>query len=345
MTSSAQTEPVEPKLIETRKIAWDIIRIEPETQPRQGPLDEDTVERYTADKLRGDEFPPLRVFYDGKRYWLSDGHYRIAAHERALHEDPTVGLAILANIYQGTKRDAVLDSLAANRNHGRARTSEDLLAAIVKLHNDAEWGQWSDGKIATIVHASQPYVSRVRRKLEEKQAGVPPLIETDSNLVLSDDEGEGTTAPPPTPPRIRKTASGRTIDTTNIGKKKKPKVEPALTDIDVEDVDEVPIRTPTPARNGETKSGLALTWPEVGLVFNINVQPGKSLKRRVQIGARAGGPEVKPILRADFTLADFEPLPRIFSELLGPLSKSAARADQTRPNKTAAKSTKNAKKK
>jgi hypothetical protein len=86
-------------------------------------------------------------------------------------------------------------------------------------------------------------------------------------------------------------------------------------------------------------------WPEVGLVFNINVQPGKSLKRRVQIGARAGGPEVKPILRADFTLADFEPMPRIFSEMLGPLSKSAARAEQSAAKKPAAKAAKKAKKK
>jgi hypothetical protein len=43
---------------------------DPDLQPRAG-IYPDAIEDYASDMRRGDQFPPLTVFYDGKTYWLA----------------------------------------------------------------------------------------------------------------------------------------------------------------------------------------------------------------------------------------------------------------------------------
>jgi len=121
----------------------------------------DVIEDYAAAMVMGAEFPPVVVFYDGEHHWLADGyHRRDAAVAAGLSE-------ILADIRQGTRRDAILFSVGANAAHGLRRTNEDKKRAVLTLLKDAApecanghvcrdgrhwsqqcWATWSDSQIA-----------------------------------------------------------------------------------------------------------------------------------------------------------------------------------------------------
>lgn len=303
-------------------IPWDEIRTEGGTQPREE-LDLDTIDRYAEDMLKGDEFPPLRVFHDGKHYWLSDGFHRHFARKQANGKDPdTVGLETDVLIFIGTKRDAILDSLSANAVHGLPRSNEDKRHAVTTLLNDAEWSLLSDGMIAQYAKVSQPFVSKLRRTL--------PLIdnepETVTQNVLSDEQVEQTA---PAPPTERRGADNRVINTGKIGKKKS--VTPAQMDIDV---DEVSIRTSAPAQLAAAPG----EWPEAEIALHLTIKPGKSSKRGVQMSGRAGG-EGLPTFTTGLTLADFNPLPRPIVDLVAKLAKAATKvaAKKAAPTKSKAK--------
>jgi hypothetical protein len=70
------------------------------------------------------EFPPVRVWFDGSSYWLTDGFHRVAAAESA-------GLtSVSAHIFRGTLSDALWDSCNANAQHGIRRSRADLAAIV-----------------------------------------------------------------------------------------------------------------------------------------------------------------------------------------------------------------------
>jgi hypothetical protein len=131
------------------------IRIDGGTQSRAG-LHDETVADY-ADALRaGTTFPPVVIFYDGNTRWLADGFHRYAAAAAAGMK------AILAEIRQGSRRDAILHSVGANETHGLRRTNEDKRRAVQTLLDDQEWSKWSDREIARQCQVSQPFVSKLR---------------------------------------------------------------------------------------------------------------------------------------------------------------------------------------
>ena len=71
-------------------------------QMRIAGIDLATVADY-ADRMRdGIAFPPISVFHDGKGYWVWDGNHRVAAARECS------ALEILADVRQGSRRDAVL---------------------------------------------------------------------------------------------------------------------------------------------------------------------------------------------------------------------------------------------
>src|SRR5712691_10368871 len=60
----------------------------------------------------GLRFPAVVLFWDGRDYWLGDGFHRVqAAREAGLEE-------FLAEIHQGSRRDALLFAISANNTHG-----------------------------------------------------------------------------------------------------------------------------------------------------------------------------------------------------------------------------------
>ena len=117
------------------------------------------IDEYAADMGRGEKFPPIRARYDGKYYWLSDGFLRLAAAEQ-------LGIKkIEVEVRHGTQRDAILDAVGANADHGLRRTNKDRREAVSKLLNDEEWRNWSSRVIAGYCRVSHTFVQQMRGKL------------------------------------------------------------------------------------------------------------------------------------------------------------------------------------
>jgi hypothetical protein len=145
-----------------QKIKLSYITVDPELQPRAG-MNLETIEDYASDMRRGDQFPPLVVFHDGKSsYWLADGFHRLGA---AL----AIGSkTILCEVRHGGKREALLYSVGCNAAHGQRRSNDDKRQAVSKLLKDKNWGKWSDREIAKQCHVGHPFVGRVRASLVPK---------------------------------------------------------------------------------------------------------------------------------------------------------------------------------
>ncbi|MBB4858283.1 hypothetical protein HNO88_001602 [Novosphingobium chloroacetimidivorans] len=101
------------------------------------------------------------VYFDGTSYWLADGFHRTEAHR-------LIGAStILADVRQGTQRDAVLYSVGANASHGYRRTNADKRRSALRLLNDPEWSAWSDREIARRCGVSAPLVASLRPEADE----------------------------------------------------------------------------------------------------------------------------------------------------------------------------------
>jgi hypothetical protein len=121
-------------------------------------LDIDVVNEYGADMERGDKFPPLVVFNDGKKYWLADGFHRFYA-ARAVQRT-----TIHCDVRQGGLREAILFSASVNATHGLRRTNLDKRRAVGRLVLDKEWRKWSDAEIARRCLVSDRFVAKVRKE-------------------------------------------------------------------------------------------------------------------------------------------------------------------------------------
>ena len=192
------------------------IRTDQAIQQREGILNNAVVAEYAEAMQSGATFPPVVVFHDADTHWLADGYHRLEAADEAGVK------AIKAEIREGTKRDAILFAVGANRDHGLRRTRADVRRAITTLAMDAEWGLLSDRVIADKVGCSDKTVAAVRK--EPTNCGISAVDETaqgvddtDSGFeIIEDDEGipASTTPPPaptPAPKRIGKDGKARAM--------------------------------------------------------------------------------------------------------------------------------------
>lgn len=163
-----------------KKLNLNAIRLDGNTQARVS-LNEQTVGEY-AETL--ESLPPVIVFHDGSDYWLADGFHRYFAHKQA-------GKASIAcDVQDGTRLDAVLFAVGANRHHGLRRTNEDKRKAVQMLLAEDQCKSWSDRKIAEACAVGHPMVAALRRpEVAEKQqenrassaAKKAAKVESDSN--------------------------------------------------------------------------------------------------------------------------------------------------------------------
>lgn len=174
-----------------KKINLNAIRIDGGTQSRVEIVNEAVGDYAEAVKV-GVEFPPVIVFFDGADNWLADGFHRYHSHRQA-------GKAsILADVRDGTVRDAILFSLGANGTHGLRRTNADKRKAVMTLLADAEWAAWSDRKIAELAGVTHPFVAGIRAPkvvtvTTPKTVGKPEKVEPES----TQERGERPAAPKP----------------------------------------------------------------------------------------------------------------------------------------------------
>lgn len=110
--------------------------------------------------LRGDTFPNITVFFDGRYYWLADGFHRLGAAKQASRMDPKLS-GIKAEVRNGTRRDAVVFSAGANQKFSIPRTQEDIKKAVAMLILDEEWQSMSPGIIAKHVGIKKEKAKRL----------------------------------------------------------------------------------------------------------------------------------------------------------------------------------------
>ncbi len=184
------------------------IRIDGGTQPRTG-ISEAVVFDY-ADALRkGEELPPMTCFWDGAERWLADGFHRYHAHTAA------GSVEVQVEQISGTRRDAVLYAVGANARHGLRLTPDDKRKAVRTLLEDAEWGQWSDRRIAEATNTSPTFVGKVRESLK-------PPVHVDTSTPAAAGVHVDTS---PAAPAQRQGKDGKTYEVKPKAKKAEP--EPA----------------------------------------------------------------------------------------------------------------------
>lgn len=150
-----------------KKLLTDVIEEAADTQSRVA-LSQETINEY-ADAMRsGGAFPPLDVFFDGRRYWIADGWHRFFAYVAA-------EIAVFeCRVHDGGERDALLFAAGANKAHGLKRTNRDKRRSVEIMLSDEDWREWSDVRIAEHCGVGADLVSKVREQFAaaaQKQEG------------------------------------------------------------------------------------------------------------------------------------------------------------------------------
>jgi ParB-like chromosome segregation protein Spo0J len=102
------------------------LKVDYNLQARAG-MSRQHVEDLKAAYERGDDVPPLTVFFDGNDHWLAGGFHRFdGAHNAKIKE-------IRCLVFSGTKRDALLFACGDNATHGMPRTDADKELAVSML--------------------------------------------------------------------------------------------------------------------------------------------------------------------------------------------------------------------
>ena len=156
----------------------DQIKLDSTYQQRKS-LDLYVVEDYKNAFLTGAKLPPVKVKFDGEKYWLFDGfHTTQAAIEASLTE-------LRAEVTDGTLRDAILASVGVNSNHGLRRSNQTKRNAVITLLKDEEWKEWSDREIAKQCKVSQPFVSKLRNDLTDNVISENTKYDTNNSTEIN----------------------------------------------------------------------------------------------------------------------------------------------------------------
>jgi ParB-like nuclease domain len=109
-----------------------------------------------VDNMRNDvEYPPLETIYDGENHWLTDGFHRYYALKQLGVKSYNV------DWIPGTLQEAIVRSLSANSKHGKPRTREDKINAVVRAREMEQYKEASNYEIAKVCAVSQSFVAAV----------------------------------------------------------------------------------------------------------------------------------------------------------------------------------------
>lgn len=143
---------------EVLRLQVQIIRRDGGTQGRLA-LKPTVVKEYAELMAEGVKFPPVRTWFDGCEYWLSDGFQRLAAADLIKVE------TVDAEVLHGNIDDARWDSYAANRFHGLRRTRADMEVIIERALVHPHSKQLSNVQIAQHLSVSEATIRRWRTHL------------------------------------------------------------------------------------------------------------------------------------------------------------------------------------
>jgi hypothetical protein len=111
--------------------------------------------------LRGDEFPPITVFFDGKKYWLADGFHRYGARKILARSDRKFE-GIRAEVRNGTRDEAIVYSAGANQKFSIPRTKDDIKKAAFMLFGMDGWLRKTAKSIAEHIGVSNKSAAKYR---------------------------------------------------------------------------------------------------------------------------------------------------------------------------------------
>lgn len=128
---------------------------------------DDAVESYAEEMMRGTVFPPIAAYFDGSTYWLADGFHRYLATKR------NGGALISADVQPGGRTEALRHALGANATNGVYRTNGDKRNAVeIALE---EWPEMANPVLAEICKVSAELVRNCRQQLQ-KEGRIPEVI-------------------------------------------------------------------------------------------------------------------------------------------------------------------------
>ena len=169
-----------------KRLSLDKIERDHDVQPRVA-TDTSVVADYAERIEAGDKFPPVDVFFDGEKHWLSVGFHRAAAHKKAGRKQ------IDCIVHQGTKDDAKWHALQSNKSHGLHRSNEDKVRAVKMAFEHPKGKDLSSRQIAELVGVSPTMVEKYRPKPEPtaKDGQSRPRIGRDGRKIKTAKIGTG----------------------------------------------------------------------------------------------------------------------------------------------------------
>ena len=120
-------------------------------------IDDEVVGEYAEALADGAQFPPVVVFRVDAGDLLADGFHRVLAYRKVGRSE------VDADVYHGSRDDALWHALGANRAHGQRLKPADKRHAVELAYR--AWPDSSQGCIAAQVGCTQAYVGRIRAQL------------------------------------------------------------------------------------------------------------------------------------------------------------------------------------
>ncbi len=102
------------------------------------------------------KFPPITVYFDGCRYWLSDGRHRYWAMKRRGY------LKITVCVIDGSHDDALLAAVRLNTKNGLRFKDGDWEKIIPMIADKEQWKDWTNRRLAEELQCSYQTVRRYR---------------------------------------------------------------------------------------------------------------------------------------------------------------------------------------
>lgn len=160
------------------KLALSEIVPDQRAQPRTK-MDGEVLSEYGKDMKRGDKFPPIVVFSDGKKYWLADGFHRYYSAPEAERDK------LDCDVRSGDLDDAIWFSCGANKTHGFRRTNEDKRRAVLRLVTHPKFKRKTQEEIAEQCGVTQQFVSKIIKELEVENT---TIVSTEAGYIEPADE-------------------------------------------------------------------------------------------------------------------------------------------------------------
>lgn len=149
--------PDSPSRVPVREVlALDSLVTDGGTQVRSE-IDEEVVGEYAQALADGAQFPPVVVFRVDGADFLADGFHRVLAYRKGGRTE------VEADVYHGSRDDALWHALGANRAHGQRLKPADKRHAVELAYR--AWPDSSQGRIAAQLGCTQQYVSQIRAQL------------------------------------------------------------------------------------------------------------------------------------------------------------------------------------